>query len=253
MIKRVPALIIILLFLSENIHSQQTRTIENSISMNYLQINEEMNYGLMFKGPGLVYDLSAGWENNNRILDYSFRFGFTYMETKKVAAGNINLVPAKLTYLFKTSDATSFYIGPQLIVDYNYELYPDLQSGYSFWFTHMSLGISSEYKFNLNQNLFKLKLESTLFGFTSRQEVYEDPYFFDLSLAYIVQYVNQDLTFGSLNNYNHTEIELRWQSKPESKVAFAYNFQYYGYFKEPELTMVNQALKIIFLPKNPKK
>jgi hypothetical protein len=212
-----------------------------------------MNYGLIFKGPGLVYDFSARWETKNRIVDYSFRFGFNYLETKKIAAANINLVPAKLKYLFKASDATNFFIGPLLLADYNYELYPDLQSGYSFWFTHMSIGIASEYKFNLNQNHFKIKLESTFFGFTSRQEVYDDPYFFELSPAYIIQAVNQDLKFGSLKNYNHTEFEIRWQPVSASKIAFAYNLQYYGYFQEPEIAMVNQTLKIIFLPKNPKK
>jgi hypothetical protein len=140
-----------------------------------------------------------------------------------------------------------------LIADYNYQMYPDLQSGYSFWFTHISLGISSEYKFSINRNLLKLRLETSLFGFTSRQEVYNDPYFFDMGFGYALKSVNQDLIFGSLNNYNHTEFELRWQNSDESRIAFAYNLQYYGYFRDPSFTMLNQMLKIIFLPKNREK
>lgn len=212
-----------------------------------------MNHGLIFKGPGIVYDFSASWENSNRIIDYTSRFGFSYLEDKKIGGGNINFIPIKLTYLFKPSEVAKFVIGPQFLAEYNYELYPDFQSGYSFWFTHFSLGASSRYRFNLNRHLFRLSLESTIAGFTSRTAEYDNPYFFDLSFRYAVQYLHQDIGFGSLNKYNHSEFEIRWQPKAESKIAVAYNIQYYGYYEEPQITMINQMIKLVFLPKTSKK
>lgn len=234
---------------SDNIYSQQKKSKDNSIAAGYLQIKEGMNSGLIFKGPGLIYDFNSKRENEKRIIAYSFRFGFTYLETKEIAAANLNIIPLNFAWLFKSYDKSDFSIGPQLIAEYNYEIYPDLQSGYSFWFTHFSLGVSTLYKFNVRNNLFQLSFESTLLGFTSRQEVYDDPYFFDLSAKYVIQSVNSDLKFGSLNSYNRSEFQFRWQAKPESRVAFAYNLQYHGYYKEPKLTMLNQMLKVIILPK----
>ena len=212
-----------------------------------------MNHGLIFRGPGLVYDYSVRWENKNRIIDYSSRFGFSYLESRKIGGGNINFIPLNLRYLFKPNEESHFTIGPQLIADYNYELYPDFQSGYSFWFTNFSVAIASQYKFNINQNLFRLSLGSTLYGFTSRPQEYDNPYFFDSSLGYVIKFIHQDLKSGSLNRYNHTEFEFRWQPKSESRMAIAYDLQYYGYFKEPEVIIINHMFKFVLLPRISKK
>jgi len=251
--KRLFSSFVILLCLGNITNSQQKRTIENEISLNYLQIKEGMNHGLIFRGPGSGYDFSVRWENNTRIIEYSARFAFSYLESRKIGGGNINFMPLNLTYLFKPKAESQFTIGPQLIADYNYELYPDLQSGYSFWFTNFSVGAASQYKFNVNQNLFRLSFGLTFYGFTSRPQEYDNPYFFDSSFGYAIRFINQDLKSGSLNRYNHTEFEFRWQPKSESRIAIAYNLQYYGYFKEPEIMMINQMFKLVLLPGMSKK
>ena len=247
--KRLSSSLVILLCLGNIINSQQIRTIENKFSLNHLQINEGMNHGLIFRGPGIGYDFCIRWENKTRIIEYSARFAFSYLEnSRSIGGGNINFIPLNLAYLFKSNEESQLTIGPHLIADYNYAMYPDLQSGYSFWFTHFSMGLASQYKFNINQNLFRLSLGLALYGFTSRTQEYENPYFFDSSLGYAIKFVNQDLKAGSLNRYNHTEFEFRWQPKSESRIAIAYNLQYYGYIKEPEIIMINQMLKLVLLP-----
>jgi hypothetical protein len=232
--------------------SQETKLQTHTVSLNFLQIKEEMNYGLAFHGPGLGYAYSAQWQNDNRILAYEGRLILSVPATRGILAASFNLVPVRLDYLFKTGSKKTLCIGPYFIADYNYESYPDLQSIYSFWFTNFSLGGALKYSFNSKENLFDILFHTTLLGFTSRQPVYDDPYFGDQSFAYAVKFVHQDLTFGSWGSYNQSELELRWQPSADSRLAYAYSFQYYGYFAEPTLTMLNQTIKLIILPKKNK-
>jgi hypothetical protein len=231
-----------------SVYPQESKTHDHAVALNFLQIKEEANYGLVFKGPGLGYAYSFNWENEKRILDYEGRFSFNVPMTREIIAASINFVPVRFDYLFKTSNESKVCIGPYAIMDYNYELYPDLQSGYSYWFTNFSLGGTVKYAFRLKENQFDLHFHTTLLGLTSRQPVYDDPYFFDLSFGDIMKFVHQDLQFGGWGSYNQSEIELTWQSRPDSRLAYAYSFQYYGYYPEPAITMLNQTLKIIILP-----
>ncbi len=229
--------------------SQMDKSHFHAVTLNFLQIKEELNYGIVFRGLGLGYAYSAQWQNDKNLLGYDARFSFTILDTRDILAPSINVVPVRLDYLFKMGTNNRFCIGPFFTMEYNFEMYPDLQSGYSFWFTHYSLGGALNYSFNAQKHHFDFIFHTTLLGITSRNPVYDDPYFFDLSLGYILRFVHQNFQFGTLNRYNQSELEIRWQPKAISRLAFAYTFQYYGYFDIPKLTMLNQFVKLIILPK----
>jgi hypothetical protein len=250
--KKIIVFLTFLLLLASLSGAQQLRSHDHTVALNFIQIKEQANYGLVFKGPGLGYAYSALWENEKRILDYEGRFSFNVPVTREIFAAAVNFVPLKFDYLFKTDADGKLCIGPYAMIDYNYELYPDLQSGYSYWFTHFSLGGAVRYSFETKGNRFDLAFHTTLLGMTSRQPVYDDPYFFDLGFGDIVRFVNQDLQFGSWNRYNQSEVEVRWTPARESRFAYAYSFQYYGYGDEPGLTLINQSIKFIILPKKNK-
>jgi hypothetical protein len=229
--------------------SQMDKSHFHAVTLNFLQIKEELNYGMVFRGLGLGYAYSAQWQNDKNLLGYDARFSFTILDTRDILAPSINVVPVRLDYLFKMGTNNRFCIGPFFTMEYNFEMYPDLQSGYSFWFTHYSLGGALNYSFNAQKHHFDFIFHTTLLGITSRNPVYDDPYFFDLSLGYVLRFVHQNFQFGTLNRYNQSELEIRWQPKAISRLAFAYTFQYYGYFNEPNLNMLNQFVKLIILPK----
>jgi hypothetical protein len=250
--KKTILIIIGLLLLDCTAWPQEIKLQTHTISLNYQAIKEQMNYGLVFRGPGLGYAYTAQWQNPKRILAYEGRFNVSAPLTRGIIAMSVNVVPVRLDYLFKLGSEKKLCIGPYFIAEYNYEAYPDLQSIYSFWFTHFSLGGALKYSFNLEKNLFDISLHTTLFGFTSRNPVYDDPYFGDQSFAYVVKFLHQDLTFGSWDRYNQSELEVRWQPNASSRLAYAYSFQYYGYYDDPRLTMLNQTVKLIFLPKKNK-
>ena len=246
--KKVLVFLNCFILLAGVVFPQEIKTHDHTISLNFLQIKEQMNYGLAFKGPGLGYTYSAQWQNDARIFDYEGRISFNAVWTRDIVAPSLNLVPARFDYLFKTGADGKICIGPYAIMEYNYELYPDLQSAYSFWFTHYSMGCALTGWFNIKESRIDLSLHVTAFGFTSRQPEIDDPYFYDAGFGTMIRNLHSDFRFGSLNLYNNTELELRWTPKPGSRLAFAYLYQYYAYTDEPTLKMINQSVKLIFLP-----
>jgi hypothetical protein len=250
--KKTIAFMLWFVFAADAVWPQETKLQTHTLFMNFLQIKEEMNYGLVFRGPGIGYAYSAQWQDSKRNFAYEGRFSLSFPMTRGILAGAFNVVPVRLDYMFRVGPEKKLAVGPYFIAEYNFETYPDLQSIYSFWFTNFSLGGALKYSFNLERNLFDLSFHTTLLGFTSRQPVYDDPYFGDQSFAYALKFVHQDLTFGSWGMYNQSELEIRWQPKPESRLAYAYSFQYYGYYDVPRLTILNQTVKLIILPKKNK-
>lgn len=243
-------LFLIGLGIPSSINAQNIKHTEHNISANFFQIKEKLNYGIIFRGPGLGYSYSMFWDRKKYTIDYTARFAFDYLESRKISAGNINLVPLKLSFLFKTNEAIK--IGPQILADYNYQLYPDLQSAYSFWFTHVSIGAASTLNFSMKERLFQIRLETTLLGLTSRTTKYTDPYFFEFGVGDAFRFVNKDFSLKTLINYTCSGFEVRLKPNKNKRVGFAYAFQYYGYFNQPRISFLNQMIKIIFIPQKSK-
>lgn len=220
--------------------------------MNYRQIKEEMNYGLVFRGPGLGYAYTAQWKNPKRIISYEGRLNLAVLMTREILAPSFNVVPVRLDYLFITDPEGKISIGPYAIMEYNYNLYPDLQSGYSFWLTHYSLGCALAGWFRVKESRIDLSAHVTAFGITSRQGQIEDPYFFDLDFGYVMKYLHQDFQFGSWNRYIESELEARWTPKDGTRLAYAYSLQILSYSKQPNLFVLDNTLKFIILPKKHK-
>jgi hypothetical protein len=142
------------------------------------------------------------------------------------------------------------YIGPDLKFEYNYTLYPQLQSGFDYWFTNFSLGLKAHYAFNYQSSAFQIALSSSLAGFTSRQPDYRDPYFFDIGFKFAVRDLHQKLVFGSFEKYNTTDLEILWKPVSKSRLTFGYEFRYAGYYQAPEIKKVSHSIKILFSKKS---
>ncbi|MEK7253615.1 MAG: hypothetical protein AAB316_02630 [Bacteroidota bacterium] len=228
---------------------QSTRSSEQSLVVNFLQIKEGLNHGLVFRGFGLQYQRLWEWENDQRLVSYEAGIGLAAPTSRGIIGAQLHLLPGRVSYLRKTGGVRDLAAGLFFTGEYNYQMYPDLQSGYSFWLTHYSVGGALAYPFEAGGQLFEVKFRTTLLGATSRPEVERGEYFFDASLGDMVRYLHQDFQFGTWNRYNQTGLEIRWQPKADARLAFAYGMNYYGYFKQPRLTMIDQSLKLIFLPK----
>jgi len=222
---------------------------QQSINLSSLQVKEEMNYGLRFSGGGLSYTYYLRRDDNRSIINYEARIGLSVMGTHTLPAANLNIVPAKVSYLFKNILNSNISAGPLLIAEINYQLYPDLHSGNSFWFTHYSVGAAVQYDCRIAENILVLSLTTSLLGLTSRQSTAYDPYFWNLDYNELLDIFHSNLSSGTLNRYSCTEAELLWQPNRASRTMFSYSINYRGYYREPGFKSINHAIKIIIKSK----
>jgi hypothetical protein len=240
-------LALVFVLILPNILAQETVLEKNSsYSSCFPQVKEGENFGLVFRGPGFNYSMSWSGTNKKRILTQESEIGVGILFSRKIPSLEFYLKPIDLHYLIKLPvEGTNLYVGPVLKFEYNYSLYPQLQSGFDYWFTNFSLGAGARYDFNYKKSSFTLNLSSSIAGFFSRQNEKRDPYFFDLGIDYACKHLNQDFAFGSLDIYNSTYVELLW--KPDAKSGFKIGgfIKYTKFSGTPEITIVTPGIKLI--------
>lgn len=228
-------------------HAQENLFNRSSfLTAGVLQIKESANFGLVFIGPAANYGLNREFFKDNRLITYKNKFGLGILFSRRIPSLAFYLKPVDLGYLFKVYSGTgNLYIGPSLKLEYNYELYPDLQAGFDYWFTDLSLGLNASYNFSYNKSIFRITVNSSFAGFVTRQPEYRDPYYYDLGFKYAVKHLHQDMVFGSFSKFHSTDLEILWKLKKDSRLAFGYVFEYSGYFKDPDIAIINQNIKLV--------
>jgi hypothetical protein len=217
----------------------------------FSQVKEVANYGLVFNGPAINYGMKWDRRNDKRMITYGYELGVGIPFSKNIPALDIYFKPIEVAYMFRVPGLHSrLYIGPDLKFEYNYTLYPQLQSGFDYWFTNFSLGLKAHYAFNYQSSAFQIAVSSSLAGFISRQPDYRDPYFYDIGFKYAIRDLHQNLVFGSMDKYNTTDLEIMWKPVQESRFTFGYKFSYSGCYHAPEFTKVSHNIKILFNKKS---
>lgn len=245
--------LILILLLIFTIGSAQSKSyVRNSFfTAGYNQINEGANFGLIFRGPGLNYGMAWNSVNEKRYLTYEYELGVGILFSRQIPALGFYLKPIDLSYMFKIPLAgENLYLGSILKMEYNYDLYPDLQSGFDYWFTNLSFGIGALYDFNYKKSFFRIKLNSSVAGFISRQEAYRDPYFYDIGFKYAIKHLHQDLYFGSFDDFNVSSLEILYMPDINPRLTFGYFLKYSGFCNDPGITILNQGVKLIISRKN---
>lgn len=242
--------LLIVFFLSSS--AQENAVYRNSFfSTGFAQVKEAANFGLVFSGPVINYGMTWNRINEHRMITYGYELGVGIPFSKSIPALDIYLKPVDIAYMFHIPGFYDrFYIGPDLKFEYNYTFYPQLQSGFDYWFTNFSLGLKAHYAFNYQHSAFQIILNTSLAGLTSRQPDYRDPYFFDIGFKYAVRDLHQNLGFGSLDKYNTTEFGIMWKPAPESRLTVGYEFRYSGYYPAPEFKKVSHNIKIVISAKS---
>lgn len=236
-----------LLIISANCIFAQQRFAERTVnySVSFLQIKEGNNFGLAFKGPGINFGQTWNIMLEKGIYSYEYQVGLGTAFSKEMIGARIHLKPLDIAYMFTMHDDDyRVYLGPRLNVEYNYMLYPDLQSGFDFWLTDISLHLQARLDFNMGNSDIRILLSNSLAGFTSRQDEYRDPYFYDIGLDHAIRHLHTSLKPGSFNRFNLSELELIWKKNSASRIALSYTLHYYGYFEAPQISMINHSIKL---------
>lgn len=214
------------------------------LSLEALQIKESLNLGLVFTGPQIVYAHSWGQANAETSWVLTSEIGAGVVFSRGIMGANIHLMPARWQYKWKVAPA--LFVGTVLAAEYNYQLYPDLQSGFSYWFSCWSAGVAVEYQFQAFDNDWRIAGTTSLLGLTSRPPEARNPYFFDLGFAEAVRYLHQNITFGSVNQFTRTSIELMWKPRTTTNIGISYTADVDVYFLAPRWTTLRQGIKVTF-------
>ena len=96
----------------------------------FFQVKDGKNYGLVFNGGMLNTSYMLRGHHGNHLYDYRVDFGFGPSFAKGIAGINFKLNPVNIDYLFRLAGNSSFklYLGPYLGLNYQFQLYPELQS-----------------------------------------------------------------------------------------------------------------------------
>lgn len=203
----------------------------------FFQVKDAFNYGLVYSGMSLAGSYMFSEINENRMFKYTpdVSLGICF---SKGAGLNIHFKPADfyLGWQFGPAAPGSFVLGPYILTDYNWQTYPDLQSGHMFWFSSLETGVKLLYELRIKSRMFKLGFSNSLAGWTSRPEPSTETYFYSFTFSDFVSNVHSNLKFGSFNRFNHTHISVELLNRKEKRLAVGYGFEYFGYYKQPRLS-----------------
>jgi hypothetical protein len=221
------------------------------IQIHFIQIKEGLNFGLVFSGPQFSYNQDWIWEKENSEWQMGTKIGAGILFSHEIPGICATFIPLEFKYYRKIAGIPlqlGFYASPE----YRYQLYPDLQSGFDYWLSILSIGPSLKYQQAFSNIHLDAELNTSLFGFTSRPDDYRDPYFYDLGFTYAVKHLNSEFQSGSLGTFNRTKLTVAISSKKIPQLRIAYQFEYLGYYQEPRYSITGHGISIIFKPKYPK-
>ncbi len=229
--------------LGQNLTTNKTHSLV--FGLQFYQIKEGMNYGLVFNGINLAIGYEYERINHSSMFRYKPKLDFGVNFQKGIGL-NWRFTPIDVFYgfqIFKSSKNT-YYLGPYISTNYLWQLYPELQSGHLFWYTLFDIGpkIISIYK--VGSNTFSISIATSVMGFTSRPEF--DPkwesHFYTLRFFDWVEKMNSNFNFGSFGLLNHTDIEVEFANILGDGLSLAYEFEYFGYFDTPKYQYLSHSL-----------
>lgn len=236
-----------------------TSTLRHSftVAAAFTQLKEGLNQGLVFGGPGLLFRYDCERYRPYSLVAFQTHLGAGVDFREGMIGLNTHLRPFRFFYgktVFQQENDQRYYFGGAISADYNYQLYPQLHSGISFWFTHFSL--SPEFRADLplkNGKRLRLQGSTSLFSLTSRPETEVEPYFFSFKFGDIVSNLHHEMTFGSLNLANQTTFSVEWLLPGKKRdIGLAYSIEYFGYYKAPKMTALSQFFQTRFYFKQKK-
>jgi hypothetical protein len=236
----------ILLF-SVNAYSQENNTSIGkthtlSFKTQYIQVKDALNYGLVYNGPNLGVAYSYKKSTDENMLTYS----------PEVYFGGLFAKGGGFSWRFKPIDI--FYglnlksrhitIGAYLSTDYQWQQYPELHGGRLYWFSSIEIGPKIAYELHTNSYLLNICFSNSLAGFTSRPKQTNEPYFYSFSLSEFINVANQNLDFGSFNQFNRTKLEIKLNPDSWKRFSIGYSFEYFGYYQEPSLSYLSHSFNL---------
>lgn len=218
-----------------------------SYKTQFFQIKDAFNYGLVYSGINLKGGYSFVLSSDKSTFSYNPDLSFGIMFNKGIAMA-WHFKPVDLFYGWRINKkgTKTLTIGPYFLTNFNWQLYPYLQSGHMFWFTSIEFGPRIKLVLPIKTKIFNITFSNSLAGWTSRPDPGTETYFYSLKFTDFVNNAHSDLNFGSFDLFNHTNLEIEIVSVKDKRLSFAYEFEYFGYYDDPKLSYMAHSINMIW-------
>lgn len=219
----------------------------------YLQIKDGYNYGLAHRGLnlGVAYTLSTKSGRNRFSYETELSFGANY---NRGVGMSWTFKPYDLFYGFRLNQNPDLILmlGPYMSGYYQWQLYPELQSGHMLWFSSYEAGLRFWGSYPLKSKLLTVSLASSLLNLTSRPQSSPESYFYSLTFNDFVSNVHSDMKFGSPGDFLHYQVHVLFSGFGRG-FSMGYQFEYMGYTEQPEYQYLIHSINLAWQLGNKKK
>jgi hypothetical protein len=239
--------LIVLILISSDLFAQETNNVVEKnhtimLKTQFFQFKDEFNYGLTFSGINLMAAYSFINESERNLFSYDAEIGFGGSFNKGAGLA-WRFKPVDLFYGYKLP-TTPFTIGAYVAADYQWQQYSELQGGRLFWFSSIEIGPQVRYLLPFKSNLIAITFSNSLAGLAARPEPTTETYFYEFSFSEFLSTSHENLIFGSANLFNRTFFEIELKKKEKKRFSLAYQFEYFGYFQNPNLSFLNHSINL---------
>jgi hypothetical protein len=243
MAKKIKYVIVLflLLIVINPVYSQIKQS--HSIIFSFLQIKDEFNIGMVFNGIQLKYVYGITWKTGESELTYQPSLDFGIAWSHEMSGYKIGISPVNVTWEMPIYQNTGHTLktGANFVMNYNYQMYPDLHGGHLFWASEIGLSPIINYRYQFNNSRLVCFLQNSLFGFVSHTDK-NDPYFYSFKASDFFIRPHENMQFGSFNNYNHTKFSMEFAPNIEKTHSFLYEFDYFGIWNNTKYQQINHSL-----------
>lgn len=232
-----------LITISANINAQGIRNDKNIFFLTGIaQIKSGDNFGLVFRGPSLIFGFHNEYISNRTVTVYENQIGVDLPLSHKVIGANFNFKPLDFSVMRSFNiNKISFYAGATCKAQYNVQFYPDLHSGYDFWLTNYSLGVRFRSSINLHKGLLTVNYYNSLINLVSSSRENRDPYYYDLSLYEVLKDIHSNFSLLSSNSFFNTNFSICYQLIKKPYISIGYQLDFSNYTNR--IKILHQSIK----------
>lgn len=240
---RVKLLILVIVLVGKISYSQVTdfRGSSFSAGASYFELKDELNHGLVFRGPDVMVYYGYNSIDSKRYFSYQVSLGGGGKTTKGTWGFTWYFSPVDVHYSWRigNNSANRLYLGPSLKAQYFVQNYPDLHAGPINWFTSYDLGIHMSAFFVVKDMLFELKYRNNVLSLNSRPLIERDPYYFSTAIGDNLSDFHSNMTTNTVNRYNQSELTATLFLEGAKRVqSISYQFNFTGFFTPPSFIQI---------------
>jgi len=224
------------------IHGQVKQS--HSIVLGFLQLKDQANLGMVFKGAQFEYRYGLTWTIQEHEITYQPKLGLGVVANRGMYyAAQLKFAPVNISWTMPFYDQNGHAIrgGANFATDYSWQVYQPLHGGHLFWASEIGFSPIIKYHYQWDNKRIGINFQNSLLGFTAHTQKF-DPYWFSLHVKEWIVTPHENMQFGTFNKYNHTNIAIDFTPNMDKIHSLVYEFDYFGAYHGVQFRRLNHNL-----------